>query len=233
MDTPQGTFYRVYFDIYLTLDGTEFNAELVCQGEVMGRCSARFRWFDFPSLWQRFLVLTHFFIVQNTLSRWKRPKSYTTHNQRNAKWDKKDNGQIGGGVRRVWKGRQSRCRKGWQGAKQERMWFLWMWAIFSTLPLLSKNCGRFFWFSFSFALSVSFPWSVWLHLYYFFLWSSRLSSCEVMDRWNMLFFLRYLYYVRTFYTLNLFFWFDLIILTLVHQMVASNEKQGKMSTDSK
>jgi hypothetical protein len=37
MDTPQGTFYRVYFDIYLTLDGSEFNAELVCQGEVMGR----------------------------------------------------------------------------------------------------------------------------------------------------------------------------------------------------
>lgn len=43
MDTPQGTFYRVYFDIYLTLDGSEFNAELVCQSEVMGRCSARFR----------------------------------------------------------------------------------------------------------------------------------------------------------------------------------------------
>ena len=43
MDTPQGNFYRVYFDIYLTLDGSEFNAELVCQGEVMGRCSARFR----------------------------------------------------------------------------------------------------------------------------------------------------------------------------------------------
>ena len=43
MDTPQGTFYRVYFDIYLTLDGSEFNAELVCQGDVMGRCSARFR----------------------------------------------------------------------------------------------------------------------------------------------------------------------------------------------
>ncbi|KAK4545258.1 hypothetical protein LTR36_003438 [Oleoguttula mirabilis] len=43
MDTPQGTFYRVYFDIYLTLDGSEFNAELVCQGEVMGRCSSRFR----------------------------------------------------------------------------------------------------------------------------------------------------------------------------------------------
>jgi hypothetical protein len=43
MDTPQGTFYRVYFDIYLTLDGSEFNAELVCQGEVMGRCTARFR----------------------------------------------------------------------------------------------------------------------------------------------------------------------------------------------
>ncbi|TPX17075.1 uncharacterized protein E0L32_003193 [Thyridium curvatum] len=43
MDTPQGTFYRVYFDIYLTLDGSEFNAELVCQGEVMGRCRARFR----------------------------------------------------------------------------------------------------------------------------------------------------------------------------------------------
>lgn len=43
MDTPQGTFYRVYFDIYLTLDGSEFNAELVCQGEIMGRCRARFR----------------------------------------------------------------------------------------------------------------------------------------------------------------------------------------------
>ena len=43
MDTPQGTFYRVYFDIYLTLDGSEFNAELVCQNEVMGRCTARFR----------------------------------------------------------------------------------------------------------------------------------------------------------------------------------------------
>jgi hypothetical protein len=43
MDTPQGTFYRVYFDIYLTIDGSEFNAELVCQGEVMGRCTARFR----------------------------------------------------------------------------------------------------------------------------------------------------------------------------------------------
>ncbi|KAI9730180.1 MAG: hypothetical protein M1818_008274 [Claussenomyces sp. TS43310] len=28
MDTPQGTFYRVYFDIFLTLDGSEFNAEL-------------------------------------------------------------------------------------------------------------------------------------------------------------------------------------------------------------
>ncbi|KAK4162518.1 Hsp70-like protein [Cladorrhinum sp. PSN259] len=40
MDTPQGTFYRVYFDIYLTLDGSEFSAELVCQGEVMGRCRA-------------------------------------------------------------------------------------------------------------------------------------------------------------------------------------------------
>ena len=43
MDTPQGTFYRVYFDIFLTLDGSEFNAELVCQGEVMGRCVAKFR----------------------------------------------------------------------------------------------------------------------------------------------------------------------------------------------
>ncbi|KAL4780507.1 hypothetical protein BJX76DRAFT_44714 [Aspergillus varians] len=43
MDTPQGTFYRVYFDIFLTLDGSEFSAELVCQGEVMGRCRARFR----------------------------------------------------------------------------------------------------------------------------------------------------------------------------------------------
>ncbi|OQV07040.1 hypothetical protein CLAIMM_11533 [Cladophialophora immunda] len=35
MDTPQGTFYRVYFDIYLTLDGSEFNAELVCQGYTL------------------------------------------------------------------------------------------------------------------------------------------------------------------------------------------------------
>ncbi|KAL8876457.1 MAG: hypothetical protein Q9198_005348 [Flavoplaca austrocitrina] len=43
MDTPQGIFYRVYFDILLALDGSEFNAELVCQGEVMGRCTARFR----------------------------------------------------------------------------------------------------------------------------------------------------------------------------------------------
>ncbi|RDA95415.1 hypothetical protein CP533_5382 [Ophiocordyceps camponoti-saundersi (nom. inval.)] len=34
MDTPQGTFYRVYFDIYLTLDGSEFSAEL---GRVWGR----------------------------------------------------------------------------------------------------------------------------------------------------------------------------------------------------
>lgn len=42
-ETPQGTFYRVYFDIYLTLDGSEFNAELVCQREVMGRCTARFK----------------------------------------------------------------------------------------------------------------------------------------------------------------------------------------------
>ncbi|KAL9633616.1 MAG: hypothetical protein Q9204_003325, partial [Flavoplaca sp. TL-2023a] len=29
MDTPQGTFYRVYFDILLALDGSEFNAELM------------------------------------------------------------------------------------------------------------------------------------------------------------------------------------------------------------
>lgn len=43
MDTAQGPFYRVYFDIYLTLDGSEFSAELVCQGEVMGRCRARFK----------------------------------------------------------------------------------------------------------------------------------------------------------------------------------------------
>lgn len=33
----------VYFDILLALDGSEFNAELVCQGEVMGRCTARFK----------------------------------------------------------------------------------------------------------------------------------------------------------------------------------------------
>ena len=43
LDTPQGTFYRVYFDIYLTVDGSELSAQLVCQGEVMGQCSARFR----------------------------------------------------------------------------------------------------------------------------------------------------------------------------------------------
>lgn len=40
--TPQGAFYKVYFDIYLTLDGSEFKAELVCQGDVMGRCVAQF-----------------------------------------------------------------------------------------------------------------------------------------------------------------------------------------------
>lgn len=38
-----GCFPGVYFDILLALDGSEFNAELVCQGEVMGRCTARFR----------------------------------------------------------------------------------------------------------------------------------------------------------------------------------------------
>lgn len=37
------THTGVYFDILLALDGSEFNAELVCQGEVMGRCTARFR----------------------------------------------------------------------------------------------------------------------------------------------------------------------------------------------
>lgn len=42
ISTPQGTFYRVYFDIYLTLDGSEFRAELVCQGDVMGKCVAKF-----------------------------------------------------------------------------------------------------------------------------------------------------------------------------------------------
>lgn len=40
--TPQGTFYKVYFDMYLTLDGSEFKAELVCQGDVMGRCVVEF-----------------------------------------------------------------------------------------------------------------------------------------------------------------------------------------------
>jgi hypothetical protein len=43
MDTPTGTYYRVYFDIYITLDGSELSAELVCQGEVMGHCTARFK----------------------------------------------------------------------------------------------------------------------------------------------------------------------------------------------
>lgn len=40
--TPQGAFYKVYFDMYLTLDGSEFKAELVCQGDVIGRCVAEF-----------------------------------------------------------------------------------------------------------------------------------------------------------------------------------------------
>ena len=43
METPSGPFYRVHFEVYLTLDGSEFSAMLVCQGEVMGRCKARFR----------------------------------------------------------------------------------------------------------------------------------------------------------------------------------------------
>lgn len=40
--TPQGMFYKVYFDIYLTLDGSEFSAEVVCQGEIMGACQVKF-----------------------------------------------------------------------------------------------------------------------------------------------------------------------------------------------
>ncbi|KAK0668508.1 hsp70-like protein [Cercophora samala] len=43
MDTPQGTFYRVYFDIYLTLDGSEFSAELVYEHEVLQHRTVRFR----------------------------------------------------------------------------------------------------------------------------------------------------------------------------------------------
>jgi hypothetical protein len=43
VDTQQGTFYRIYFEVYLTLDGSELSAELVCQGQVLGRCSTRFR----------------------------------------------------------------------------------------------------------------------------------------------------------------------------------------------
>lgn len=40
--TPQGTFYKVLFEIYFMLDGSEFKAEVVCQGDVMGRCVAKF-----------------------------------------------------------------------------------------------------------------------------------------------------------------------------------------------
>jgi hypothetical protein len=36
-DTPQGPFYRVYFEIHITLDGSELSAELICQGVGMGR----------------------------------------------------------------------------------------------------------------------------------------------------------------------------------------------------
>ncbi|KAI5308717.1 hypothetical protein KEM55_005039 [Ascosphaera atra] len=43
VETPNGAHYRVDFDIWLTLGGSEFVAELVCQGEVMGQCTARFR----------------------------------------------------------------------------------------------------------------------------------------------------------------------------------------------
>lgn len=40
--TPQGTFYKVLFEIYLTLDGSVFKAEVVCQGDIMGRCVEKF-----------------------------------------------------------------------------------------------------------------------------------------------------------------------------------------------
>jgi len=43
INTPQGTFYRACFDIYLNFDGFGFNAELVCSGEAMGRRWVRFR----------------------------------------------------------------------------------------------------------------------------------------------------------------------------------------------
>ena len=43
VDSPGGPLYRVFFDVFLTLDGSEFNAMLVCQGEVMGRCRSKFR----------------------------------------------------------------------------------------------------------------------------------------------------------------------------------------------
>ncbi|CCX31023.1 Similar to hypothetical protein MGYG_07006 [Arthroderma gypseum CBS 118893]; acc. no. XP_003171010 [Pyronema omphalodes CBS 100304] len=37
IDTLQRTLYRAYFDIYLTLDGSELNAKVIFQGEVMRR----------------------------------------------------------------------------------------------------------------------------------------------------------------------------------------------------
>ncbi|KAI5296056.1 hypothetical protein KEM52_005869 [Ascosphaera acerosa] len=42
-ETPHGTFYHVQFDVDIILDGTDFVAEVICQGEVMGRCTAKFR----------------------------------------------------------------------------------------------------------------------------------------------------------------------------------------------
>ncbi|KAL8715552.1 MAG: hypothetical protein Q9220_000888 [cf. Caloplaca sp. 1 TL-2023] len=51
MDTPQGTFYRVYFDILLALDGSEFNAELVCQDYIRMRLRRR------TCLWHPYILL--------------------------------------------------------------------------------------------------------------------------------------------------------------------------------
>lgn len=104
MDTPQGTFYRVYFDIYLTLDGTEFNAELVCQGEVMGRCSARFRWLRFPFgprsfLFKSFLLFKIPFSENGKTAQ--KPYQYQTHTCEQDDDDKKTNGQCFGGVWRA------------------------------------------------------------------------------------------------------------------------------------
>lgn len=38
-----GIFYKVKFEVAVILDGTDFVAEIICQGKVMGSCAAKFR----------------------------------------------------------------------------------------------------------------------------------------------------------------------------------------------